>query len=106
MERIKLEYTHVIGDSKRGNNFFSLKEIEEFSDIVRSAHEVVKKERFKKDELSFLSLPTAYSKKYKKTIFGDTLWKAKTLIDQKAKQIRNDFSDYVQIAIGGSALAI
>lgn len=104
MERIKLEYTHVIGDSKRGNNFFSLEEIEEFSDIVRSAHEVVKKDRFKKDELSFLSLPTAYSKKYEKTIFGDTLWKAKTLIDQKAKHIRNDFSDYVQIAIGGSAL--
>lgn len=103
MERIRLDFTHVIGDSENGK-FLSMEEIGQLGDTICSAHEELKKERLKKDELSFLSLPIAYNKKYGNTIFGDTLWNTKTVIDQKAEQIKSRFSDYVQIAIGGSAL--
>ncbi len=104
MECLKLDFTNVIGDSSAGENFLSRKDIEKIEKKLLAALEEIKMEKGKKDELSFLHLPNAYSRKYGKTIFGDTLWKAKELIEQKAKLIREQFSDYVQIAIGGSAL--
>ncbi|MCU0290244.1 MAG: hypothetical protein MUF15_28145 [Acidobacteria bacterium] len=104
MDNIKLDYTYIIGDSKVSKNFLSLQDIEQVKEKISTAFEEVKNEKNTKPELSFLYLPTAYHTKFEVTVFGDTLRKAKELIDQKAKLIRSEFSDYVQIAIGGSAL--
>lgn len=104
MEHLRIDINNLLGDANAGENFLSRKNIKKIEKKVISALEEVKKEKEKKYELSFLHLPNAYSEKYGKTIFGDTLWKAKKLIKQKAKLIRDQFSDYVQIAIGGSAL--
>jgi len=104
MERIRLDFTHTIGDSKEGKNFLSIEELEQIKDDIQQAQEEIKKERLEKEELSFLSLPYAYKEQDGMTIFGDTLWKAKELIEQKSKLIREKASDYIQIAIGGSAL--
>lgn len=104
MENLKFDYTYIIGDSHAGKNFLSTKDIEQVEEKITVAFEEVKKEKDTKPELSFLYLPTAYHSKFGETIFGDTLWKAKELIDQKAKIIKSQFSDYIQMAIGGSAL--
>lgn len=104
MENLKLDYTYIIGDSKAGKNFLAMKDIEQVEEKIMAVYEEVKKEKDTKAELSFLYLPTAYHSKFGETVFGDTLWKAKELIDQKAKTIREQFSDYIQMAIGGSAL--
>lgn len=104
MEYLKFDYTNTIGNSNDGRNFLSMKDIETIKERIHRAHEEIKKEKETKEELSFLDLPRAYSKTYGKTVFGDVLWGAKKLIDKKAKIIREQFSDYVQVAIGGSAL--
>lgn len=104
MEHIKLDFTNVIGDSTKGENFLSIKNIESIEKRIREIHDEIKKEKETKEELSFLDLPRAYNKDHGKTVFGDVLWKAKKSIDENAKIIRAQFSDYVQLAIGGSAL--
>lgn len=104
MENLKFDYTYIIGDSNAGKKFLSIKDIEQVEEKILAASEEIKSEKDTKAQLSFLYLPTAYHSKFGNTLFGDTLWKAKELIDQKAKIIRERFSDYIQIAIGGSAL--
>lgn len=104
MENLKFDYTYIIGDPTKGKNFLSVEELEGIKDRIRGVFEEVKNERDKKAELSFHYLPTAYHPKFGKTVFGDTLWEAKKHIDEKAKTIRERFSDYIQMAIGGSAL--
>lgn len=104
MENLKFDYTYIIGDSKKGGNFLSPEDFDSVKDRIRSICDEVQKEKDKKAELSFLYLPTAYHPEFGETLFGDTLWKAKELIDEKAKVIREQFSDYIQMAIGGSAL--
>ena len=103
MKNIKFDHTFSINGLRDNKNFISVKEVEQVRNKIQKAHKEINSERLKKDELSFLSLPYAYKKK-KGTVFGDTLWKAKELIDKKSKLIRGKGSDYVQIAIGGSAL--
>ncbi len=104
MKCLKLDIKNVLGDATVGESFLSMEDIKKIEKRLIAILEEVKREKEKKEELSFLYLPTAYSEKYGNTLFGDTLWKAKKTIDQKAKVIREQFSDYVQVAIGGSAL--
>jgi glucose-6-phosphate isomerase len=104
LEFLRLDFANVMGDTITSENFLSRNDLEKIEKRVLSALEEVKEEKEKKEELSFLHLPNAYSEKYGKTIFGDTLWNAKEFIEQKAKLIRDQFSDYIQIGIGGSAL--
>ncbi len=104
MDRIKIDYTHTIGNSNDNTHFLSIDDIEQIKSDILSAHNQVKAERTTAEELSFLSLPTAYSREYGETIFRDVLIEARSIIEETAKRIRSRFTDYVQIAIGGSAL--
>lgn len=104
MERVRLDFTHVVGNSRDKGKFISIEELGEISGNVQQIHEEIKRERSEKNDLSFLSLPYAYSQEYGTTILGNILWKAKELIEQKLRFIRDNCSDYIQIAIGGSAL--
>lgn len=104
MDRIKLDYTHTIGNSNDATHLLSTDDIEQIKNDIISAHNQVKAERTTAEELSFLSLPTAYSREYGETIFKDVLIDARSIIEETASRIKSQFTDYVQIAIGGSAL--
>jgi len=107
MKRVRLDYTNVIRKSEYHKTLFSLEEIGAIRADIEQAHRELKEERLTKDELSFLALPYAYHQAYThtpKNVFADTLWEDKEKIEQKAGLIRRNCSDYVQIAIGGSAL--
>jgi glucose-6-phosphate isomerase len=104
MERVRLDYTYIMRDLRAEGGLLTIEEIQQIQDKIEQLHGEIKNERIEKKELSFLSLPYAYTKGERSPMFGDVFWKAKDLIKQKARQIREKGTDYVQLAIGGSAL--
>ena len=103
MKNITIDYTNIMNPTDN-SRFLNDHDFESIRKDIETIQKQIQSERETNEALHFLSLPNAYDKRYSKTVFGNVLIDAKSQIDSRTKQIRNNFSDYVQIAIGGSAL--
>ncbi len=104
MKHVSLDYTHALRQTPGQTKLISPEDIEQLRSRVEAAHAEIAEERSSNPDLSFLSLPYAYAQTHGETILADTLWGVMDTISAKCAYMRKNCSDYVQIAIGGSAL--